>query len=1204
MFKFSERLVSWQVFPPPLVALVTLFIAVGFSTATPAEILVRYDPGVEDRVGGNISENPLSPDLVKNGSLATSLAVQSQVVGIYNPNTWPVYAGDGFDPGDYISFTVTAHPTVELVLDSLTWTGVSFNDSAISLTLRVSLDGFTQDVGYFESVGSAFRSWVADFDLSALPPVSGAEVEFRIYPANAGPQADFADLIGTLVGGSGLTLKGTAGQPNTSRISMPSGARATATDNGPADGVFDEIVPGNYFSWNGYTESRHAVEFDGSGFSPAIASATLRIESNGYVDGPRYLRVDGYTANGAIELADFVNENLLDSAAVDPNYEIIELDVTEFVLDKIRREEYGPGFVLRESPPCGEPLDCVSIQLGDVSLDLEFVDVLFSDSYEEEGLIRVAPTITGPGNLAIDEDTSTGPQAFHIDDDYPVGFLTVSVTSSDPVRVPAGSITLGGSGADRTIDIDPPENQFGGPVTITITVTDSQNLSSSHDFQLMINPVNDPPIVTNPSTLTSLGNVGLNVTAPLLLQATDVDGDTLTTIPGTIATTQGGSATINANGTFTYDPPAGFQGGDSFAFTVTDNAGGQAIGSATVQVSTMIWFVDASNVTSGSGTLNNPFKQLTALSAAPDQAGEVIFIRQGTYSSGHQLLNSQIVIGDGYQQPLNAILGIPLPLYSYPLPTPTGIDPVITGSGTGLTLAAGNTIRGLAIGNTTSYGIFGSNVGSLNISDSRINGTGGGFYIDSGTLSVNLEELSASAANLYGLRLEGVTGSFGIQSGTIAVSGAPAVKVESTGTLSLNVTLTSLGSSGSPSNGLKLSDTSGTFTVIGNGAAAQNGSGGTIINAVGDGISLSGVTGVSLNRMIVQGSGGNGLKGENVTNFTLNQSKFLSNGNALGEHGLNFSNNLLGSANFTSSLISGSYENGIRILNNSGTLNPLNLNGMEVRENITLGKDGLSLRVESSANVVGTVSGSTFVFNRGAGINVEGQANAVANLTVSGSTFSDGRDGVNFTGAESTQLRFNISGLNTFTRLGKLTQGRAFNLITTNNSTSGGGLFGTIDGNNISDTQHALFVNQAGMGELRLKFNNNTALFGMQQEAVFMTLGQTSPDLVAVSNLTMMSNTLGPSNESFFATVDILMRPQASACFNIRNNSITSVSGWRALDIDSTTTPGRIESLGFECGGVCPDAKTLLEASNSVTSALANNVDAMTFVSSGTCLTP
>src|SRR4029077_8977835 len=59
--------------------------------------------------------------------------------------------------------------------------------------------------------------------------------------------------------------------------------------------------------------------------------------------------------------------------------------------------------------------------------------------------------------------------------------LTVTATSSNPVVLKNASITLGGSGNNRTIFVTPEPNQIGS-ATVTVTVTDPLGGTASKSF--------------------------------------------------------------------------------------------------------------------------------------------------------------------------------------------------------------------------------------------------------------------------------------------------------------------------------------------------------------------------------------------------------------------------------------------------------------------------------------------------------------------------------------------------------------------------------------------------------------------------------------------------------------------------------------------------------------------------------------------------
>ncbi len=94
----------------------------------------------------------------------------------------------------------------------------------------------------------------------------------------------------------------------------------------------------------------------------------------------------------------------------------------------------------------------------------------------------------------------------------------------------------------------------------------------------------DPGIpVAVDDTATATENTVLTSSTSLLANDTDINGDTLSAIAGTFATAQGGNIVINADGSYTYTPPANFSGTDTVEYTVSD--GGQtAIGTLTITV--------------------------------------------------------------------------------------------------------------------------------------------------------------------------------------------------------------------------------------------------------------------------------------------------------------------------------------------------------------------------------------------------------------------------------------------------------------------------------------------------------------------------------------------------------------------------------------------------------------------------------------------
>ena len=267
---------------------------------------------------------------------------------------------------------------------------------------------------------------------------------------------------------------------------------------------------------------------------------------------------------------------------------------------------------------------------------------------------------------------------------------------------------------------------------------------------------------------------------------------------GVIATTGGGSVTLNADGGFTYNGAAGFTGLDTFTYTLIDLGldgavgGGDDLtgtGTVTFNVQGTVWFIDNSGGGSGgSGTQADPFKSIASFNAVNDNTGlshpgtgDTIYLREGTgtYSEadGINLLNDQILIGQGENLVINHTVQGNITVETGSVgDTPTI---VVTGAGNqAIQLAQNNNIHGLNVGmnNATAVGIAdgGGTVGNLTISNVGVGvGSTLGQAIDidqgGGTLSVALNSVNSSGG-VNGIELAGaMTGTFAASnSGTLS----------------------------------------------------------------------------------------------------------------------------------------------------------------------------------------------------------------------------------------------------------------------------------------------------------------------------------------------------------------------------------------------------------------------------------------------------
>lgn len=198
--------------------------------------------------------------------------------------------------------------------------------------------------------------------------------------------------------------------------------------------------------------------------------------------------------------------------------------------------------------------------------------------------INDAPTISNVANQTVNEDTTLGPLAFTVgDSETAATALVVSATSSDGTRIADANIVLGGSGVNRTVTITPGLNQNGGPVTITLSVSDGV-LTTQTTFSVSITPVNDTPVIS-PAAF-SLPENSTNGTTVGTVSASDVDTAdtrTFTIIGGDPA----GAFAIDAAGVLAVADslPLDFEATPNWSLTIEVRDAGGLTSTAVVTVS-------------------------------------------------------------------------------------------------------------------------------------------------------------------------------------------------------------------------------------------------------------------------------------------------------------------------------------------------------------------------------------------------------------------------------------------------------------------------------------------------------------------------------------------------------------------------------------------------------------------------------------------
>lgn len=369
---------------------------------------------------------------------------------------------------------------------------------------------------------------------------------------------------------------------------------------------------------------------------------------------------------------------------------------------------------------------------------------------------------------------------------------TINLTPTDPL--PYGEVCTLTIDSSLVVDSDPvdPPNFLDGDSSGDL-IDDADNFVMTFTVQ-PLQAIDDAYTVTPHLTYNS-GAAGLSVRDNDDLTTVTITGfgSSAGTANGTVpngtnfitAGGAGGRVVLNADGTFVFYPDAGdtaASGTAIFFYTIT--GGDTAQVTLQFEAEELVWFVDISLpgsevcTTTNSGTQACPSSDLVAVAAAHTD-NDTIFVATASYTCGITLNTGAQLIGDGSTSNLQTLSGVsPVAGSNFnPYATFSGIDPNLTSSAADcITLATGNTIRGVTIGNTGNFaGIVGTNYGTATISESTINGTGQILNLDTGTVNATFDSLSSSSSDnsFASLRVANSTVNF-TSTGGVNISGTPA----------------------------------------------------------------------------------------------------------------------------------------------------------------------------------------------------------------------------------------------------------------------------------------------------------------------------------------------------------------------------------------------------------------------------------------------
>lgn len=156
--------------------------------------------------------------------------------------------------------------------------------------------------------------------------------------------------------------------------------------------------------------------------------------------------------------------------------------------------------------------------------------------------------------------------------------VSFTLDSFDAASVNGGAVVVNADGSFSYT----PATGYVGFDTFTYTIKDTPGLTDTATVTIEVRDPNNP-VANNDGLYVTRKNTNLTIGAPGVLANDSTTVGTLTATAGTIGTAAGGSVSMNTDGSFTYFPPTGYTGIDTFNYTA-NNGSGSATATVTIQV--------------------------------------------------------------------------------------------------------------------------------------------------------------------------------------------------------------------------------------------------------------------------------------------------------------------------------------------------------------------------------------------------------------------------------------------------------------------------------------------------------------------------------------------------------------------------------------------------------------------------------------------
>lgn len=482
----------------------------------------------------------------------------------------------------------------------------------------------------------------------------------------------------------------------------------------------------------------------------------------------------------------------------------------------------------------------------------------------------------------------------------------------------------------------------------------------------IVNP-NAPP-TANLDNYLSVGNAPLTIPAARGVLANDqLNGGNISSFDST--GTAGGTVQLADDGSFTYNPPLGFTGNDTFSYTLANSVGEDST-TVTISMENLAFFVDNTAPDGGNGSFDSRFNQISQATAAAGPNDFIAVFRGDGSNDGLagtiELQDGQKLIGEGAGFTADASLLLRSDEVVSQTIIPAGEPPVLTGP---VVLADDNLVAGFLIDGSTGDAIFGDSITGATIENNEfVNYTESAvdFLNASGTIQVLRCTFHQVAMR------DGVTLSNTNTSAVLAIN---------------ENTFTDDGIESRACADIEVADANSTldFTCNDNQVLSQS-----EIWFRGFLLTSNGASTYSADGNVIQGDGINGLSAATLE--------------STGSIELNWTGNTItGGKELTVSAFNGSEIDGEIRGNTVDTQGEIGQEGIDIfLSDTSMAADGSTVTLSILENMLtGAESGHSNTSNGGdlqCGITVQALANSVFNGTIEGNVISGWRHGMWFIG--------------------------------------------------------------------------------------------------------------------------------------------------------------------------------------------------------------